>query len=332
VPRRIELWDRSESADVDEAAWTMMQEHAPRREGRLWRTVVDADTISDAEGYAGWLAGRGVRAAAVHSGMRRAVVDERVEDLRDHRLDVVVHCNLLSEGVDLPWLRAYALRNRTASKNRLVQRVGRVLRPDPDDASKAHGLILDPWNLCRTVGLDHDAELGESERAAPDEVVRDVRQWERLPPAERERRMVEALLDAERWVARLRLACEDAGLCRPARVPAGAWSRRPATAGQMAMLVGGGQRADGKPRKGLRWAASSLPEVERGMAKAILDAPGLTSGVASDLIDILRGIAETRRAEGVTDRHWAAPVECEAPEGAQQVLVMAARAAAREAG
>jgi hypothetical protein len=67
------------------------------------------------------------------------------------------------------------------------------------------------------------------------------------------------------------------------------------------------------------------------MAKAILDAPGLTSGVASDLIDILRGIAETRRAEGVTDRHWAAPVECEAPEGAQQVLVMAARAAAREA-
>jgi len=331
VPRRIELWERDEAVDVDEAAWRMMEQHAPRREGRLWRTVVDADSIDDAEGYARQLLGRGVRAAAVHSQMPRAAVDARVEELRVHDLDVVVHCNLLSEGVDLPWLRCYALRNRTASRNRLVQRVGRVLRPDPGDPLKTHGLILDPWNLCRTVGLDHDAELGESEPAAPGEVVRDVRAWERLPPAERERRMVEALLDAERWVARLRLACEELGLCRPARIPPGMWRRKPVTAAQMGRLVGGGQRADGSTRKGLTWAARSLPESERGMVRAILGAPGLTSGVASDLIDILSGVAEARRRSGVArDRHWSAGVECEAPDGAQQVLTLAARAAVRE--
>ena len=99
----------------------------------------------------------------------------------------------------------------------------------------------------------------------------------------------------------------------------------------MGRLVGGGTRADGSPRRGLTWAARSLPEAERGMVRAILEAPGLTSGVASDLIDILSGVAEARRRSGVPrDRHWSAGVECEAPEGSQQVLTLAARAAVRE--
>ena len=330
VPRRIELWDRTEAVDVDEAAWVMMQQHAPKKDGRIWRTVVDADTIADSEGYADWLCDKGVRAAAVHSQMSRDAVGHAVEQLRVGALDIVVHCNLLSEGVDLPWLRCYALRNRTASRNRLVQRVGRVLRPDPDDPTKTYGLILDPWNLCRTVGLDHDAELGESEerdKAPP----RDVRGWERLPPKERERRLVEALHDAEIWVSRLRLACEDLGYCKPARIPPGAWQRKPVSGAQMRRLVGGHVRADGKTAKGLAWVASCLPEDERAMVKAIIGAPELTSGVASDLIDILSGIAAARSAsDAPRDRHWSAGVQCEAPhEHTQQVLALATRAKER---
>jgi len=318
VPRRIVVWEGDGQRDVDDVAWDMLSTHAPRRpDGRIWRTVVDADSIADVERYAAWLRDRGVAAAGVHSQLGRAQVDAAVEDLRAGVLDVVVHCNLLSEGVDLPWLRCYALRNRTESRNRLVQRVGRVLRPDPDDPTKDHGLILDPWNLCRIVGLDHDAELGESEDVA-EKKVRTVRDWEKLPPKERERRLVEALLNIEVWVARLRLACEAAGLIPPPTYPPGAWQRRAASEKQRAAL--------GR----LRWASRYLPSDDaRKLLRGVCDAPGLTGGVASDTMAILRALAEGSRDARAVKRHWAAPIEDDTPEGAQQVLALDARARER---
>jgi len=316
VRRTVINWDPDEGVKrmaADDVVLGMLREHAPRREGRVWRTVVDADSIDDAEEYAQRLEAEGIRAASVHSLMRRGDVLDTLARLRDGALDVVVHVNLLSEGVDLPWLRCYALRQRVGSRVRLVQRVGRVLRPDPDDEDKRCGLVLDPWDLCRLVGLDHGAELGESERAAK-AAPESKRDWNRLPEPERRERIIEALAASELWVAQLRLAMEEAGLCAAPKFPGGAWRRKEASPRQRETL--------GKMR---RFAQYLPTDATRALLRAIVDASGLTAGAASDAIDVLMGLAHGTREARRASRYQAVPVDVDAPEGAQRVLEWGAK-------
>lgn len=97
-----------------------------------------------------------VAAAFRAAGYRSASIDGRmhggdrarlIADLADGRLHVLVSCDLLGEGVDIPVATAAILLRRTLSRALHLQQVGRVLRPHP---GKRAALLLDHvGNLAR---------------------------------------------------------------------------------------------------------------------------------------------------------------------------------------
>ena len=126
--------------------------------------VFSALTIEDAEGYAEFLTQHGFKAAAVHSKMSKTVNARVLARLQAGELRAVVHVSMLSEGVDLPWLRWICLRRPVGSRVRFVQEVGRVLRTMPDGdrwGPKDTAYVLDPHALFLEHGISNPAALGE---------------------------------------------------------------------------------------------------------------------------------------------------------------------------
>lgn len=70
----------------------------------------------------------GVRAAAVDGEMETTERDSRLSKLETGEIDMIVNCDLLGEGVDLPALEVVILGTATNSLGRYMQRVGRLLR------------------------------------------------------------------------------------------------------------------------------------------------------------------------------------------------------------
>jgi DNA repair protein RadD len=70
----------------------------------------------------------GVRAAAVDGTMETEDRDRELSRLESGAIDMVVNCDLLGEGVDLPALEVVILGTATNSLGRYMQRVGRLLR------------------------------------------------------------------------------------------------------------------------------------------------------------------------------------------------------------
>lgn len=118
--------------------------------------VVNATSIVDAQAFARKLQSRGISAACIHSQQPRALTSAILKHSRDNEDIVLVHVNMLAEGVDLPWLRWIVLRRATASKIRFAQEVGRVLRAYP---GKDSARVYDPQDLFGAHRLDVDACL-----------------------------------------------------------------------------------------------------------------------------------------------------------------------------
>lgn len=95
---------------------------------------------------------RGIRAAAVDGLMDADERDSRLSKLENGDLDLVVNCDLLGEGVDLPALEVVILGTATNSLGRYMQRVGRLLRL---------GLRPDQW-----AGYDDLDDAGRLQRIA----------------------------------------------------------------------------------------------------------------------------------------------------------------------
>lgn len=119
--------------------------------------IVNAISIQDATDYSSQLCQAGIPSSPIDSSMPRSQRRQILEDLRLGKLRVVVHVALLTEGVDLPWLRWICLRRDVSSRVRFVQEVGRVLRAYP---GKEVATIYDPRGITGELRLDYLSCLG----------------------------------------------------------------------------------------------------------------------------------------------------------------------------
>ena len=200
-------WDGGDTT-IDDACVAMIgRTHGPG--------IANSVSIRDADQFAELLTARGIHATSIHSGLSALVQEARLAQLSRGELRCVVHVNMLSEGVDLPWLRWICLRREVRSRVRFVQEVGRILRAHP---GKTTAYLLDPNDLFDSFGLSYEAMLAgmrdeatrpedtrpEAERLA-DDVLGEL---DELPVEER---MVRRLDAARRYTRRLYLAFVSAG-------------------------------------------------------------------------------------------------------------------------
>ena len=286
VPARVVPWTGAENVPVDQAVIEMIRTHGHGP------GVVSATTIQDADAHAKTLCEAGIPSASVHSGHTRAQRDQLLERLRVGDLHCLVHVSLLAEGVDLPWLRWIALRRAVGARTRFVQEVGRVLRAFP---GKAEGVILDPHDLFDAFSLTYAAMLGWEESAltsVPSEKPAATTE------AEKRVRYARAKTELAAWARRLYLCAEADGLIPPSIIPAGEWRRKPPTGSQRGAV----KRAC---LHGARW----LPEAHAVVAALVCRQDAIvSSGMASDLLDLFRALAARKR-------HWSPPEPVEAPPG-----------------
>lgn len=130
--------------------------------------VVDSKNIADAREFCALLQSEGVRAAIVHSQQKRPA-RKTIEELEAGKIDVIVHVEMLSRGVDIPCLRWLGCRRRIGSRTLFAQYVGRGLRCYP---GKAECRILDPWDLFNVHSLDYEAVLGASQQTLDAHIIK----------------------------------------------------------------------------------------------------------------------------------------------------------------
>ncbi len=229
VPFVLEYWT-GERVSVDEASRRMILDALDRGPG-----LVNAKDVADAEGFAVLLRAAGVRAAAVHSYLRAEEIANRIEALRTGTLQVLVHVSLLTEGVDLPWLRWLCMRRPVKSRVRFCQEVGRVLRAAP---GKDRAWLLDPNDLFLSLGLTHDAVLAGDAvgRLGTEEDIDDAREdvYDEDTPQGKQR-WAKRIANWRRYLRRLYMVACALDLI-PDAVAAGRWCSKPPSDKQLAAV------------------------------------------------------------------------------------------------
>ena len=203
--------------------------------------VISAANIADAEDFAAECVADGYRVQAVHSRMSRAAVKGAIERLRTGELSALVHCHMLSEGVDMPWLRWMALRQARGSRVEFLQEFGRVLRAAP---GKTEAVIFDP----NAKSLDHPMtgwlEIATDEEEAPDveaepnptedPLTGEEFDWENMP--EKERKNIAARGAARAYLSTAIVALTTSGLLDPIGYGVSQWRVNSASERQTVFL------------------------------------------------------------------------------------------------
>lgn len=276
VPADVVTWHR-EDEGVDGALIEMLDRVRPDGPG-----IVSADRIDDAMDYAARLTSAGWPAAAVSGMTSKRDLADYLAWLQTGRLRALVHVNLLTEGVDLPWLRWIALR-RSRSALGLVQEAGRVLRVAP---GKARATIFDPLGLCPLQAFATPERLAELEGQAADEAARAVASEEAVE-ALRLEAVATAAVEVDGFAAQLVADAFALGLDVQAQRVVGDARKLPATTKQRAELARIGEKLQGP--------ISRLPEATRKAVRELSRAPEyLPRGAAADLIGVLWAVG--RRA------------------------------------
>ena len=244
--------------------------------------VVSAINIADAEAFAAYSTERGFFARAIHSRQPKDEQAELLEMLRVGDLHHLVHVNLLTEGVDLPWLRWLCLRRPGASRIRFAQEVGRVLRAH---SGKTHGIVYDPHDLFGRLSLTYEACLGDVNGPSADEAAA----WEidfviakikgnAMPPNTLAGVPVRLIEPIASYIRTLRIAFQGAGAIAMT-IPAGAWRSEPANDKQMDML------------RHLRIDWGCVPDAHLTALRASISAAHvLSKGDVSDLISCVKAL------------------------------------------
>ncbi|MFT5683082.1 MAG: superfamily II DNA or RNA helicase/HKD family nuclease [Myxococcota bacterium] len=105
-----------------ETLWAAWQAHPGARSIVFCASIRHAGFVRD------WLAARGVRVVALHSGSDSAPREESLEALSDGTLDAVCAVDLLNEGIDLPGVDRVVMLRPTESPVVFLQQLGRGLR------------------------------------------------------------------------------------------------------------------------------------------------------------------------------------------------------------
>jgi len=275
VPWLIENHSSRHGRTVDESCLSWLREAVHKR--GVNRILCDSLSIQDSEAWANTLRQNGIQAQTVHSGLSASIATERIEQLKARELDVIVHVQMLREGVNLPWLRALVLRAPCSSRVGFAQHVGRALRAHPE---KTNALIYDPQDLFSTHKLTYEAALGEVEC----EDVSDVSEViERLSQKRGRRshgvvRVAEEVDDLHQILRQLYVAADACGSLPDRRANArncGRISKR-----QIRLILTKGHR--------LSRNRSTLPEVvRRALRQVWFGVPVLDRSAANDLIEIM---------------------------------------------
>ena len=280
VPMKHQGWDEPSTPPIDEACLSMV-----RRYG-VGPGIVSARSIDDAEQFAEQLTAAGIRAEAIHSRHKVAERDDKLARLRAGDLDALVHCSLLSEGVDLPWLRWICLRRKVEARVRFLQELGRVLRIDPeprwDLGPKTAGLVMDPHMLLAKHGLTSTEALGKAMDEEAEEPEQPQAQEEREAAAAREDRAVAWTMLTDHLSA-MWSAMSRANMLRPSKYtikdPRERITVRQDTAlGKLSFATG-----------------AMAPEYRPAIRQLLELRKGLTKRQASDLLDILGASLDYRR-------------------------------------
>lgn len=290
VPRRQYLWDGDDDAPVNEATESMI-----RRFANDWPGVVDAVDTEDAEWCAEHLCGAGIEALAFHSKLSKQEQKRRIRLLRERKIRCLVQIEMLTEGVDFPWLGWLVMRRKRASARAIVQYMGRALRTYPGK-DEAVIMMLHPVSVTKALDLgrisfgDVDAasrawEVTEREPSQPTEKI--------IPGAKRAPEM-------GRYAADLLAAAVSAGIVPSSTPRSNRWRSGPIGVAQYRRLCD----LDADKMKS---PVKRLPQEHRDTIRmAIAWEDTLTSGAADDLILVLEGIkAEVARRYRAGERkHW----------------------------
>lgn len=278
VPFRPVLWDGDEDTPTIEATLSMIRRFAPAGPG-----IVSAPSCADADALADALRADGIPAEAIHTKVAGGAKARArlIERLRVGDLRCLVHVDLLTEGVDLPWLLWLAMHRPRGSAVAIVQEVGRVLRSYP---GKTEAVVLLPHltPVVRSIGRAAELEPDAVERAR---VLREAAERE-LQDLDTPLPLAVSVGDVDGWIAALLQRCAVDGITIPeSQVVQRAMAP---TSGQVRIL---GELAVGHSSP-IRY----LESTQRDPLRAAIQHPEvLTRGAASDLIALCTAL---RRAAG----------------------------------
>ena len=264
--------------------------------------IINALDIKDATDFSNYLCSEGFKVRAIHSKIPRHRREALIRRLRDGDLDCLVHVSLLSEGVDMPWLRWIILRRPVGAKVRFIQEVGRVLRSHP---GKEFAVIYDPHDLFSKFGLSSPEKIGEllEEEPEPDDelatIEKDKEERERvrqLPPAV-------AKGQVESWLCALHNVLVTHKIAKPISDPNIEFKQNdPLSSWQFSKI------------ERMFWASRYLPKAERKeMQKLLENKQKMTYLMAHTSICILLGLADASDDMRKKHYHWSIPKEVRLP-------------------
>lgn len=249
--------------------------------------VVDAISIEDAREFAKSLEAVGVNAIVVHSELPGDEVGARVKKAQKED-GCLVHVDLLSEGVDMPWLRWLVVRRPTGSSVRFAQYVGRGLRSHP---GKDHCPVFDPHDLFGELSIDPEAVLSGGEGDEPKTVEEYELKLEFLLDTEQSRAAARGekldgtpkniLTPAASWIRRVSQGWKARGVL-PMRLADGPLRRE---------KVGETQRREIARHYGIHRDIDMPDRTKKALAMAMrvaINGDGVDWGTASDLIQMVK--------------------------------------------
>ncbi len=129
--------------------------------GAADRTIVFTQSIAAAERACQVLAGCGLRAAAMHSGLGSQDRGEVLRRFAAGSLDVLAAPRVLDEGVDVPAADLAVIVGASRSRRQMIQRMGRVLRRKPDGRHARFAVLFVDGTVEDPRFGAHEAFLGE---------------------------------------------------------------------------------------------------------------------------------------------------------------------------
>lgn len=304
VPWDLHHWDgeKRDPKDVDNICVDMIKKHVQYRENP---GIVSALDIEDAEVFAAFLSKKGIPAQAIHSGMSLSEQEQKIDFLRRRVTWVLVHVSLLSEGVDMPWLKWICLRRPVGAKVRFVQEVGRVLRSHPD---KEKAIIIDPHDLFGRHNLANPAAIGQLLVEEEDkELLASLKKLKLdADSTKRVREMPAAVAFGyiESWVRAIVSLFQAHNMTVEKKLSSTShWRGGYPTQKQLQAL------------QNVKWASRYFPKEPRENFKRLFAYPEhLKRGTVSDMLDILRVLADQSATARSFKCHWKFPEHLTLPE------------------
>ena len=300
VPWKLVHWDGGtfNKNQVDEICLDLISKNG------VGPGIVNASSIKDCEAFADLLKKRGYKAESVHSGMTKDEQILYIDRLRLGYLDILVHVNMLSEGVDFPFLRWLCMRRPVGAKVRFVQEVGRVLR---SDVGKTEAIIMDPFDLFSQHGLIYPEQIGKLLINDPDDELLaklDLEDNDEIVEEFKNMRPAVAINNCESWITGMITTMRVNGLAKPPNPDFDRLRNEPPTDRQIKTL------------SRLKWATRYLPATHRDDFKLFFEEERLlrlSQGAVSDMLDICFSLAALSTSQRKSHRHWNFPESVKLP-------------------